>query len=416
MNSKQFIKAQVLVLLISNFSSVASYLSQMVLGRSLTPSEFGEFNSLNSLGVFILTPFSILQFLGTKSIAEYSDNLSTQLSEYKSLMRVTRTITILFFGLVIGFSPIIKSFLHLNSYIPIFGLALLTLTSCYFGTLSGVLSGISKYIESTWITAANFLVRLLITAVAIGFLKLSYVWGFVALFGGNVLSIIWSKRLLNAHFKGIGPSTHFDSISLWRFLKQSWVVVAFFVYVNAFQNLDLVFAKHFLDSNTAGIYSAAALIGRIASYIPMTMVHVLIPESAKAKGNVKASLKILALSLLLTLFSSGLFVFATYLSPKFFISIFVGGKFDEAAPFVAPIGLMLVLSTLSQMVIQYLLSRDNKMTLIPLILGTFCTLVPLFGFGVADLNTLIHYFTLGSLVTLITSCFLIPSTLKQQSS
>ena len=70
---RRFLKNNFVVLVFVNIGNVLNYLFQLVLGRSLSLQEFGEFNSIISLAVITTTPIAVLPLVVSKFTVQLSE-------------------------------------------------------------------------------------------------------------------------------------------------------------------------------------------------------------------------------------------------------------------------------------------------------------------------------------------------------
>ena len=69
-----FAKSSFWILIIANSANVAQYLSQLVLGRYLTVTDYGIYNAVNSLGVLVVAFIAAIPFIVSKYMIIYQDN------------------------------------------------------------------------------------------------------------------------------------------------------------------------------------------------------------------------------------------------------------------------------------------------------------------------------------------------------
>ena len=71
---KKFIWNNTIVFILLNSSGALNYIFQIILGRTLTPDQYGSFNSLLALSALITTPFTILHLVFSRFIAMMTEN------------------------------------------------------------------------------------------------------------------------------------------------------------------------------------------------------------------------------------------------------------------------------------------------------------------------------------------------------
>ena len=62
----RYLKDSILTFGLVNLSNLFNYLFQLVVGRSMTPADFGIFNSLNAFSSVLLAPVAVLPIVVTK--------------------------------------------------------------------------------------------------------------------------------------------------------------------------------------------------------------------------------------------------------------------------------------------------------------------------------------------------------------
>ena len=74
MNNREFLKSNLIVIIIANSANVFAYLFQFVMGRYLSVEDFGVLNSVNSLGVVAGAITGIIPYIVTKYIIEFKED------------------------------------------------------------------------------------------------------------------------------------------------------------------------------------------------------------------------------------------------------------------------------------------------------------------------------------------------------
>ena len=96
---KKFIWNNAIVFILLNSSGALNYIFQIILGRTLTPDQYGSFNSLLAMSALITTPFTILHLVFSRFIARMTEN---KLQKIKTILTTSlKTIFIIVFGIVL---------------------------------------------------------------------------------------------------------------------------------------------------------------------------------------------------------------------------------------------------------------------------------------------------------------------------
>jgi O-antigen/teichoic acid export membrane protein len=376
---RRFLRNNLLILILLNSSNVFNYLFQLVAGRSLTTGDFGSFNALNSLAVLLSAPVAVLPLV----FSRYTVKLEAKgLGQIKNLLvegfRWLVFIAGALFLIGLASIPWLKDFLHLQENIPIvIMLAQLTL-SLLFPVLLGVIQGLHRFTAFGICGGSVSLVRLLSGLLFV----FSLGWGVNgALLSGAIGTFVamgiglWALRdILKVPAE---PLPH-DLFSEMR--KYSFPVFLSTTMVMALGNLDIVLVKHYCSPEEAGLYSIAAILGRIALYLPGVLIIVLFPEAAKAQTTGNEDSRILWVSLGLTALLGGSFALACTLWPEPIIVLLFGEKYQTAAELLTTISIAMALLAVANVIFTYSLARSEFNFLWPLVSGVAMMLTLIFFF------------------------------------
>ncbi len=358
---KQFLASNIIILVLVNSTNVFNYLFQMVLGRSLTLAEYGHFNSLNSLSVLLSTPTMILMM----TFSRYTVQLEKEgIGEVKSLIVFGLKIALVIAGLILVVGlfclPALQKFLQIEDRTSIvLMLVMLAVFSLFTPITLGVLQGLRRYFHLGLSSA-------LLSGARLGFGVLFVVvfgWGVNgALLGGiagsavAILVSFWFLRVYIFH-KRVEPRPQL--IQLGEMSRYSLPVFLTDAMILALGNLDLILVRHFNTPEESGLYATAAVLGRIAFYLPSVLFLVLFPEAAKAKRDGECSRKHLWLSLAITVALSGSVALLFWLFPTFFITILFGEAHTQAAPLLVTVSSAMAMLSIGYMLFMYHLARHE---------------------------------------------------------
>jgi O-antigen/teichoic acid export membrane protein len=258
--SKTFSSGGILVvsLVIYNF---LNFLFNAILGRALSPEEFGVITLLNTIWTLILIPINSLYSVTNQKVAYLSGSSEKQSGSFVKLVQRK----ILLFGLGasvlwLALTPFLSSLFKLPS-----DLVLLSFTpAIILGSINAINRG---YLQGS----------LLFTLAAVSFL------------GEGGSKLLWALLLIHLNF----PSAAYLSVVLsvittflitiflvrGKILKSVSGSEVVFPFKNfnafliaaaastAFVSVDVVMAKIFLDPKLAGEYALLALVGKMIFYL-----------------------------------------------------------------------------------------------------------------------------------------------------
>ena len=124
-----------------------------------------------------------------------------------------------------------------------------------------------------------------------------------------------------------------------------------------FNNIDILLVRQYFDEESVGIYSCAALFGKIILYIPAVLATMLFPMTAKNDGNRKKLLfKTLVYSGVISFFAA----VVLYVFRDLIIRIIMGSQYEGASVFVLPLTGVILPLVLVTVLVNYLVAKGDK--------------------------------------------------------
>ena len=399
---RKFIRNNVIILAFFNSASVFNYLFQVVVGRSISSIDYGVFNSLFAMVSIFTAPVSVVHIVFSRFIV----NLSLSgLGKVKSLLTKS-------FKLMLGLSgaillggiiaiPLIKDFFHLQVITPI---VLVLITICFsmlFPIPFAILEGLHRFtrlgIGSSCTPLTRFFGALFFVAglgwgVNGALLTAATASAFTLGFGLWSLKDIFkvsSERLPDGTFRDMA------NYSGPVFLSTTIIMVL--------GTIDISLVRHYCSPEEAGLYATAAILGRIALYLPGALITVLFPSAAKAHALGEKDSYILWTSLSFTAFLAFSVALLFNLWPEQFISLFFGDQHREAASLLKIISIAMAILSLTNVIVSYSLARSDYAFLFPLVAGV--TLMMALILTYHDTATTIAYIMLLSVSSIFIAAF-----------
>jgi O-antigen/teichoic acid export membrane protein len=118
-------------------------------------------------------------------------------------------------------------------------------------------------------------------------------------------------------------------------------------------NVDVIIAKHFFAAHTAGLYTAASVLGKIILFIPGAIVIAMFPKVSKMYAEKKDTSHLLNLSLLYTGLVSGVMAVGYWFFPTLVVKIPYGPAYVEVAPVVQLYGVAMLFFSLTVVLMRY---------------------------------------------------------------
>lgn len=355
---KRFLRQNIVILFLLNSGNLFNYLFQLVVGRSMSPADFGGFNALNSTMVIFAAPLAIVPLVMARFTARFA---LSDMGLVRSLL--TRAglcaagLAVAAYGLGALCLPYLQSFLHIEQASPILLMLGVMAGSFVLPVPWGMLQGLQRFTGYGVAGASNALFKLLAALVLVKFLAggingalLSSLTGILAALAVNCLFLRDVFSLPKSPLpKGLLKEVGTYSVGM---LVSSVIVMIL-------GNLDLVLVRHYCDAEGAGLYATAAILGRIAFYLPSVLMSVLFTEAASAKESGRNDLSSLWMSMGMTALLGGGFALCCLVGAKYVVTLLFGAQYQAAGPLLAVISGAMALLAVANILFVYFQARSE---------------------------------------------------------
>ena len=320
-----------IILTVATFASIAAnFLFQVLAGRVLGPSEYSLLGSLFTVISVITISASALQAACAKDVAtgvivrggrpphDVGDGARRLLRD-DPLVRRTALICGVLAVAVVALSPLFASFLD-SSVLDIVAMAFLVPAIGLIAIALGRLQGQERFIAYAVLGLGLGIAKLVfgVAAIAVG---LGVTGGLMTL---AVTSAVGAGVGLTLS-RNVGPTPL--SVIESDVFRAVFAIGLFTLMIS----IDVPIARHFFDSDAAGQFAAAAVIGHGVIWLPEVVAIVVFPEMVKARAaemnEHRLLLKSAAAALTLCLAGVAVLVVA---GPVLF-DLFYGDKYSGAA-------------------------------------------------------------------------------------
>ena len=317
-------------------------------------------------------PVATLLMVVTKKTAEYK--AQNDLAGIRSLVAMTNYRVFFAGSLALAIfliaSPLIRDYLHAPATAPIVLLGISIFIALAFPINAAVLQGIQDY---TWFALLQSLagpakLLLCLLFVMIGFSVNGVMVGFI--FSGLLL---WYLSYIPVR-KFIRPIP--VNTSIINHISFSQVVPVFFANL-AFAVLtqaDIIFVTRYFTAHDAGMYAAAAILGKAVMYIPAAIVLALFPMVSEHAALNRSSRHLLIKAFLLTLAISGFGALAFYLFPGAIVSIIYGTRYLEAYKILKYYGIAMLPMAMLLVLMNYLIAQGRRLFTYVMVVGALVEL------------------------------------------
>lgn len=336
-------------------AQVGNLAFHMVVGRELPKAEYALLIAFLAVLAMIQRPLSTLR----TALCHYGSLLDQQghRGDVKRLLRKWLALTGIPFVLlglgIIVFSESIAGFFHLDRTAPVVVVGGLFPVLCWLPVLNGAGQGLQMFVWNSAASIAGAAVRLVFGA---GFVVLLYpACGWAML--GHGLSIYTTVGVL---FLGLWLALHgrkasHEPLPSMRFylLQCFFILAAYAVLMTA----DVVLVKHYIPADVDFAY--AATLGRMAVFLPGAIVVSMFPKVSSTGAASPAQKKIFIRSVVYTLCLTSVVLCVSCLFPRLLLRILYGltEVGDTVVAYVRLMSLMMVLSAVLNVVVQYALAQ-----------------------------------------------------------
>ena len=399
---RKFIRNNIIVLAFFNSASVFNYLFQVVVGRSISSIDYGIFNSLLAMVSIFTAPVAVVHIVFSRFIV----NLSLSgLGKVKSLFTKS-------FKIILGFSgtillggiiaiPLIKDFFHLEVTTPIVLVLIIIYFSMLFPIPFAILEGLHRFTRLGIASSCTPLIRFFGALLFVAGLGWGVNGALLTAATASVFTLgfgLWSLKDIFKVSSEPLPDGIFRDMANYSgpvFLSTTMIMIL--------GTIDISLVRHYCSPEEAGLYATAAILGRIALYLPGALIAVLFPSAAKARALGKKDGHILWTSLSLTAFLAFSVALLFNLWPEQFISLFLGDQHREAASLLKIISMAMAILSLTNVIASYSLARSDYAFLFPLVAGV--TLMMALILTYHDTATTIAYIMLLSVSSIFIVAF-----------
>jgi O-antigen/teichoic acid export membrane protein len=341
--------------------NLLSYVFHLALGRLVSVTVYGEIESLLSFMTIISVPSAALGLAATRFSAAYKargDKTGTwKIFDYLN-------VKVFYYGLPfyivsLLFTPFVAKFLNIESYFSVILVFSGMFLSFLLSISGGIISGWQKFNESNWLGIIGVVVKLIfsVAIIKIGFALDGAIGGYIiGAMATYFVSILILKYFLGP--KENSKSIEEKSVELDSKSLRNYIIPAFFgsLALNIFGNIDMVLAKHNLDSLSAGQYGALTIVSKIIFFATSAIGAVLFSMAAEDDHKNNDTRNILRKAFfLLSIISIGA-VFVYFIFPNLLMGILFGSKYKAVSHYLGWFSILVVLFSFTNIIIQYLLS------------------------------------------------------------
>lgn len=364
----QFLRQNAIFVVGSGLVSFMNYLYYPVLGRLLTPADFGEVQAIISFFLQTSVFLSVLSLVTIGVVKRYEDP-AERAAVLGELERLAWGIGLGGFIVVVALSPMLQDFLNFNSLVPFLLLAL--------SVLLGIPASFSNaYIQAHrrfgWLSGANLLgaASKLVFSVALVLVGLRAAGAVGGVVLSQALSMLVALALAWRLGRRLPPLTIArPNLTLVRpELRYAGLVLVTSLAINILLSSDIIVAKHVFDPHEAGLYAGIATVARIIFFLTGPLAAVLI-ASVKLDDPAHNRALLLRSGVLLTgLGGTALAAFALW--PAQIVGLLIGTEYQVYANILPLLALALFILSLANLLTYYYVALRRPGVMVAALVAT----------------------------------------------
>ena len=331
------------------------YAYQILMGRMLSPAEYGLLSALVALLVIVPVPLGAATLILTRKFAEYSSRGDAgRISHlWQWAYRGIAASCVLFLVVFVPVTSALGEYLNVPDTTSIVLLGLGILIS-FAGVAESAL--IQAKQAFAWYGGAVTFATLVKILLSVCLVWLGYgINGALTALCATGL-VMWAGFYFGARrYRRATPTVDSHKFKLNDVLPILAATIAFTVMTQ----LDLVLVRHYFSSHDAGIYAAAATLGKSVLYLPAAITMVLFSMVAEKHSRNEHSTDLLIQAVTLVgLLSGGAAVFFL-VTAKWLILFFYGPAYVESAAILQYFGFAMLPMALVMVAEHFLLARGQ---------------------------------------------------------
>ncbi len=374
--ASQFLRHNAIFFAGSMLVAFLNYLYYPVVGRLLSPADFGEVQAIISLFLQASVFIQVLGLVMLGIFRRYPEGRARA-----QLAGELEWLALLIGGGLLGIvalaSPALQSFLQFQSIIPFLLFAFAVFLGIPLAVSNSYLQGAHRFGQLAWTNIVGAGAKLLASAA----LVLSGLRASGAILGlliAQAANLAYTSRL--AHHAGRPPlrlQARWPSLAVIRpELRYAGLVLAVSLCINTLLSLDIIVVKHYFSPTEAGFYAGIATVARIIFFAAAPLAAVLIASVKHGQSAHNHQLFVRSLGLLALVGGGCLAVFV--LAPQAVIQLLIGGRYLVFASQLPRLGLAIFLLSLANLLLYYQMALRQGVSAVAAIGGLIVMCVLLF--------------------------------------
>jgi O-antigen/teichoic acid export membrane protein len=343
------------------------YAFQVFMGRLLSVPDYGLFVTLMALFVVTGVPLGTLSMVVSRQASEYrAKNQPERVAAMfwwvnRRVLWIALTVVLC----ALPFTPFLRDYVHLESLVPAWIFLFMVFTSLFVPVNTAFLQAQHnfRWIAIYIVAVHGFKILFCVALVFAGFKLNGALMGMVLASMATWLMTYLPLRSVVA--RPIGVEQLKDHLSVKRAIP---VLIANLSFVVMTQ-IDILLVNHYFDTHQAGIYAAAAILGKAVMYLPGAVVMAMFPMVAENESRLQSSVHLFLNAMVLTAGLSGAGALFYFLFADGIMTLFYGQKYQGAAELLTYYGFAMLPMTLVMVAEHFLIAKGRVIFAYVMMLG-----------------------------------------------
>jgi O-antigen/teichoic acid export membrane protein len=260
-------------------ANASNYIFHVVISRMLNPADYGALGAVLAILILLSVPLGAVQTTVAKRLAQANSGDDGRSGEWVNLLRAIAPIGLAVSVILAGVSPLMSSFLKLDSTWSAFFVALYVMPALMLTVCRGVLQGRLCFKQLAAVSVFPMLVRL-----AVGIPLVHAGGGVTGAIAASVIADVAGVVLALSLIARRGEVKWLAPLKDSSFLREVLPVAAGLAAMWLVIELDLILARRLLEPIAAGTYAAAGLLARAVLFVPGAVSLVALPHFSRHRG------------------------------------------------------------------------------------------------------------------------------------
>lgn len=357
----RFVRSSIIFSVASFIVSVIGYVINLLIARSFSLADYGEYMTAMSYLLFLFVPINtygviLVKRLGKEKVSQRK-SVAVDLERWLKAELKAHAPLILVLSLIFSVLVYFKGNLGLPAIIFV---TLTTLLTLFQTTYSASLQALKNFFLAGLFIVLIFVGKLFLSTVVI-IVDPNLINIFVAFLGSTLFGLLIGRKMLHHNLTVSEEKETHKFLNVFSYLKRKDLIITLLTMLGliGIANVDIILVKKFLPADQAGLYSSISLLGKIILYLatPLSQVAFAFFTGSDSKHN---SMLILVLLTLAYLGIGGISTGAYFFFPELVIGIIFGTKFLIISNLIWMAAIFGTLYSLISLYTQFFISRKSN--------------------------------------------------------